>query len=337
MSLLIVLIALIIDLSIKGTNPRIRPCYAGYLSGCSVDQAAISRSSWANNPRLNQTKSFMSMATSGNQTYKTCYNIGHIYDNVLILRGTCWLQNGFSNLIFFGLPIGIIIIVNAIFYVLTIMNVHGSKNKQKKNNAQLRRFSKVKLPVDQEFKFYIQMGVIMGFTWIIGFFLIMFTKFRSEESDCIRLYDIIYLTFTCIFILLNSSTGVFIFFAFIFRKKVKFMYLRKWSSLRSKYFKSDSEISTDILKMKKSPRSREVSQNSSVTFADSLKQSVSTTSTVTSEPPMPSPLPSPSISVITPTKIGGTLNVFFDTMSAMPRLDETNQSDGDDYDEKIYI
>jgi hypothetical protein len=332
MSLSIVLIALIVDMSITGTNPRIRPCYAGYLDGCSVSQTEITRRSWVNNPRLNQTK-FINMANSGNQTYKTCYNINNIYDNVLLLRSTCWLQNGFSNLIFFGLPIGIIIIVNGVFYVLTILNVHGSKSQQKKNNAQLRRFSKVKLPVEQEFKFYIQMGVIMGFTWIIGFFLIMFSKFRSEESDSIQIYDIIYLTFTCIFILLNSSTGVFIFFAFIFRKKVKFMYIRKWSALRNKFSKSEANLSVDSLQMRKSPRSREVSQSSSVAFVDSLQRSVSTSSTLTSEVPA-SPLPSPNISLVGLSSMSDSNGLVFE---AKPRLSETNSPDRDGDDEKIYI
>jgi hypothetical protein len=261
-----------------------------------------------------------------------------MYDNVLILRSTCWIQNGFSNLIFFGLPIGLIIIVNAVFYVLTILNVHGYKSKQKKDNNQLRRFSKVKLPVDREFKFYIQMGVIMGFTWIIGFFLIMFSKTSTgEESDSLQLRDIIFLIFTCLFILFNSSAGMFIFFAFIFRRRVLIIFLRKWSTLQGRH---GDEATVDNLNIKKGQaRSREVSQSSTATFLDSLRRTISTESSASATEPSVSPvaeMPSPSISMISSSHMAFNANSDLSGNLAKSRVVEQVTSSLDD-DENVYI
>ena len=116
-----------------------------------------------------------------------------------------------ANLLFFGVPVGLIIAVNATFYFLTIYNIRKTKRLQKKST--MRRFSKFKLPADQDLKLYIRIAVIMGFTWISGLVLSAFPP-----------HGIITEILSYLFILASGSIGLFIFFAFIFRPEVKYLY-----------------------------------------------------------------------------------------------------------------
>jgi hypothetical protein len=165
-------------------------------------------------------------------------------------------------------------VANGVFYFFTIYNIHKSKKKQQKNKNELRRFSRVKLPGDREAKFYIQMGCIMGFTWIIGFFLTTFSRSSHNLTNKLRFSDIVYLIFTYLFILLNSSTGVFIFFAFLFRKEILAMYVKKLKILKKRHF-SNREYCWSSNEIDLNKRSREVSQSSSVNFVQSLSSKLS--------------------------------------------------------------
>lgn len=123
------------------------------------------------------------------------------------MLASCWIQNGLANLIFFGTPIAIIILINAFFYIATIFSI--CKKRRAHRESKLRRFSRAKLP--SQVKFYTQMGIIMGFTWISGFLLTV--THRAE-------HEILYLVLVYFFLVLNSSLGVFIFFAFICKQEV---------------------------------------------------------------------------------------------------------------------
>ena len=156
------------------------------------------------------------MDNSNNQSIcdKSKNNIYH-----LIFDNSCWIRNGHANLLYFGIPIATIIIVNGVFYSLAVFNIRKKSLAQKA--SKLRRFSRVKLPGDYHVKFYIQMAAIMGFTWITGF-LLMVTN--DNIIDLILVY---------IFLVLNSSMGVFIFAVFICKEEVAQLYLklaRQWIS-----------------------------------------------------------------------------------------------------------
>ncbi|RNA36610.1 G- coupled [Brachionus plicatilis] len=181
--LIIVLPAIVIDLSVREPIYKVpyRPCYALYLPGCDMIRNILPGKNVC--PRVDD-----------------------------ILSKSCWIQNGRANLVFFGIPIGLIISVNAVYYFLTVFSIRRQKRKQCKNT--LRRFSKNRLPGDEELKFYVQMACIMGFTWISGFLL-------SNISE----KDVLYAFFSYLFILCNGFTGSFIFVAFICRKNVVNMYL----------------------------------------------------------------------------------------------------------------
>lgn len=138
---------------------------------------------------------------------------------MIVMGGSCWIRSGTANLVFFGAPIAIIIVVNAIYYFLTIYNIRQKKRAQKQN--KMRRFSRVKLPGDEDLKFYIQMAVIMGFTWISGFLLMTFPN-----------YNVWNWIVTYAFIFLNALNGVFILFAFLFKKEVKVLYSNFFAEMR---------------------------------------------------------------------------------------------------------
>ncbi len=105
------------------------------------------------------------------------------------------------------------------------------KSNQKK--SKMRRFSRVKLPGDEDLKFYIQMAFIMGFTWITGFIMTTFLKYYET-------IEILNNIFIYLFILSNALIGVFIFFAFIFKRDVRMLYLKLYRQKTNKYFGRES-------------------------------------------------------------------------------------------------
>lgn len=204
------------------------PCYGSYLDGCTFDlnMAILSRLQ-----NFNQSTDIECLKSLQNNTSRLTLSDRY-----------CWLNNGGANLIFFGLPVGLIILGNGIFYVLSIYNIRRTKSRQKRSN--MRRFSRVKTPADQDVKFYIQMAFIMGFTMAIGFFLTILSseqvkkiffffwvkKFLNFHFNSIK--DVLYTILTYTFDLANGSIGVFIFFVFIYRPNVRELYKHLFRKLR---------------------------------------------------------------------------------------------------------
>ena len=221
--LVIVLIAITIDLTVKLPYHELalKPCYAGYLDGCKeAYDLPIQRVDLDQAPNSTATVLAINNSSATNHTaglLVKCYPTSLKVNRLMVLSATCWIKNGNANLIFFGAPVGAIIAANAVFYFLTVYNIRKKKSRQQKND--MRRFSRIKLPGDEDVKFYIQMAIIMGFTWITGFFLM---SFPTDLVD-IKL-TILYQILIYVFILSNASIGVFIFFAFIFKKSVKSLY-----------------------------------------------------------------------------------------------------------------
>lgn len=105
------------------------------------------------------------------------------------------------------------------------------KSNQKK--SKMRRFSRVKLPGDEDLKFYIQMAFILGFSWITGFIMTTFLKYYES-------IEILNNIFIYLFILSNALIGVFIFFAFIFKRDVRMLYVKLYRQKTSKYFSREN-------------------------------------------------------------------------------------------------
>lgn len=100
--LIIILVALIIDLSMTTNNPA-RPCYASYMSGCSFIQSqkltgrGTNHADWPMSLRMKLPSTLI--ANPNTNLTSNCYSMSEmIYQDVLLLRRDCWIQNGFSNL-----------------------------------------------------------------------------------------------------------------------------------------------------------------------------------------------------------------------------------------------
>jgi len=169
---------------------------------------------------------------------------------VAILSRTCWITNGNANLVFFGLPIALVLILNAILFALAVFNIRRAKLKLKKTDkGETRRFGGGQA---REFKFYVQMAVILGFTWISGFFL---TTFPSEQVVVVQI--LVYA-----FILSNGSIGVFIFFAFVFKRDTLALYVRL---LRGCLRGGQRQGKMDCVKKREKKTTEVTSEGSSVT------------------------------------------------------------------------
>jgi hypothetical protein len=214
---LIVSIAVIIDL----IPMKVKPCYGGYAKECIFEKNIKYEQSGLLAQYSDDYDSYnYRNFTSGyvipvkNRKHINCRDFGQNYINYT--QKSCLIQNGRVNFYLFGLPLLIIIIVNAIFYLLAIYNIR--KMKQNSKNSTMRRFSRVKLPSDKDVKFYIQMASILGFSWTIGFF---FTTFKINSQH------VVFFVLLYIFTLSNASIGIFIFFAFICRREIWKLYEKR--------------------------------------------------------------------------------------------------------------
>ena len=110
----------------------------------------------------------------------------------------CWITNRNALLIFFAVPIALIIISNTVFYIVTIYNIHQvqrstriiTTNNQKSNTCQ--------------FLLYIKLCTIMGLTWVFAF-IAMLGKLP---------------VLWYVFIVFNSLQGVIICLTFVLTAKV---------------------------------------------------------------------------------------------------------------------
>lgn len=216
--LVIIITCVLFDIFLTSIG-SFRPCYSGYLKGCIKYHTF----DFISTNFTNTTDYFNDVPLSNlTETVDTCTSKTNNIYHIALLSRSCWISNGNANLIFFGLPIALIIIMNAVLLALTIYNIRKAKSNQSKSD--MRRISRKKMPGDQDVKFYIQMAFLLGFTWIIGFFL---TTFSSDHIVIMQI--LVY-----IFIFLNASIGVFIFFAFIFKKETLELYKKLSKNLYSK-------------------------------------------------------------------------------------------------------
>ncbi|CAH1792406.1 unnamed protein product, partial [Owenia fusiformis] len=127
-------------------------------------------------------------------------DIDPLYKPMYGAEGLCWITQRYALIIFFTLPIALTIIINVGLFIPTAITLWKSMSKR----AQTTN-SKQEYPLG----IYTKLFCLMGFTWIFAF---------------IAPYNV---AFWYIFIVLNSSQGVYIFVAFVLTKKV-------WISLSSK-------------------------------------------------------------------------------------------------------
>jgi G protein-coupled receptor Mth (Methuselah protein) len=195
-----VTICIILDFQLKIYFKKsiFKPCYASYLSDCSENLFINGAENHTTTSPTNLDKCELAATQPALDT------------NLFGTIRYCWIQNGDAALLFFGAPIGAIIIVNGILFLLTILNIRARRRRQK-----LRR---TKSTDGSDVTFFMRIAVIMGFTWIIGFFLNIVS--RKNHGSAIINEILNYL-----FVLCNTSTGLFIFILFILKQDVKKLYI----------------------------------------------------------------------------------------------------------------
>lgn len=110
-------------------------------------------------------------------------------------NGVCWFVGYYSPLIYMSAPIGVILLVNLLMFVLTMKTL-----VQINKLTQIYEFRQNKI----QFKLYFKLFFVMGLVWVTDFFPFIF-------NNC-HLY--------LISDVLNSLHGFFLFLIFICKKKI---------------------------------------------------------------------------------------------------------------------
>ncbi len=108
----------------------------------------------------------------------------------------CWISYRYALLLFFGLPLLVVIISNCIMYTLTLLELQ----KISKTTKMIRQ----KKTDKKRFYLYIKLSGIMGLTWIFGFIATLADK-----------TEVWY-----IFLFFNTLQGLFICITFVCTKRV---------------------------------------------------------------------------------------------------------------------
>lgn len=121
----------------------------------------------------------------------------------------CWINNPTANMIFFGVPLALALLANVVLFVMTIVVVQRSTSC-----PSCTRFEKAWC----QLKLYGRMATVMGFAWV---FALISACFDAASAPGIA--------FTYIYIVLNASGGIFVFFAFTCNKRVLHLYKKLMS------------------------------------------------------------------------------------------------------------
>ncbi|CAF1413452.1 unnamed protein product [Adineta steineri] len=168
--------------------------------------------------------------------FRGCYDVCFRTKNDTPLQG-CWIESALMRLILFGCPVAIILIINFIFYTLTVRSIRQAlKNVRVHVEHKFQRKNQV-VPGEYDVKIYMRMAVLAGFGWTIGFILIILPDGQENYKRYLAA------TFKYLFILLNATPGLFIFVVYVCNRRVLSLYgqlLRQiydFFQLNSKRFK----------------------------------------------------------------------------------------------------
>ncbi|XP_019637887.1 PREDICTED: uncharacterized protein LOC109480165 [Branchiostoma belcheri] len=115
---------------------------------------------------------------------------------------TCWISRLYPLIFAFFVPLAIVIVVNAILFIITVISITRTRSVQGKNARQ-------------NVKVYVRLSTVMGFTWIFGFLAVVVNARIITEI----------LWF--LFIIFNCLQGVFLFIAFVCNTRVLNLYKKR--------------------------------------------------------------------------------------------------------------
>ncbi|XP_072031883.1 uncharacterized protein [Amphiura filiformis] len=145
-----------------------------------------------------------------------CSDVPFQYGN----ESACWIYNQYANLVVFGGPLMICMLVNLILFCNTMWSIHSTKSKTRAVSSHKHQFK-------DELLIYARIATLMGFTWIFAFL--------AAFSGVSALWYI--------YIIINSLQGLYIFFAFTFKRNIGRLWLKKFG-MESRDDKSSNKKTT---------------------------------------------------------------------------------------------
>ena len=154
----------------------------------------------------------------------------------------------------FGCPVAIILIVNFVFYTLTVRSIRRGLKTGKilifnfgfyffvffvLVRVQVeRKFQRKKqvVPGEYDVKIYMRMAVLAGFGWTIGFILFVL----PEGQSGFKFYLVA--TFKYLFILLNATPGLFIFAVYVWNRRVFALYRQLLTQIYEFFHSTSTQV-----------------------------------------------------------------------------------------------
>ena len=167
---------------------------------------------------------------SSSNEYETSANVtnGKKFNETNSQSQGCWIQSPEAALYMFGAPILVIFIVNGFFFLKTIL---GIRETNKLANLKTRRCSIHSVSGRREVILYVRLSTVMGFTWIFGLASSLVSVITTTPTTAIC-YTVHLLAI--LFTIFNCSHGFFIFFAFIVKKRVLYLYRTFWNRIQNR-------------------------------------------------------------------------------------------------------
>ncbi|CAF3374975.1 unnamed protein product [Rotaria socialis] len=173
------MIIVLIGIILDAKNARLKPCYGRFFRGC----------------------------------YDVCFRT----KNDTPLQG-CWIESALMRFILFGCPVAIILIINFVFYALTVRSIRKGLKKVRVQVERKFQRKKQVVPGEHDVKIYMRMAVLAGFGWTIGFILFLL----PDNQQGFKRFLVA--TVKYLFILLNATPGLFIFAVYVCNRRVLSLY-----------------------------------------------------------------------------------------------------------------
>ncbi|KAG5896048.1 hypothetical protein JTB14_011043 [Gonioctena quinquepunctata] len=130
----------------------------------------------------------------------------------------CFVGEGIANFLYFYLPAMILIIINITLFILTGIKIH----RVKKETSMLKHMDSNRHSYEddkQQFNLYVKLLFAMGINWTTEIMSWAIENFWKDTPKAVFYFtDFI-----------NATYGVFIFFIFVFKRKI-------WKSLKKRYY-----------------------------------------------------------------------------------------------------
>ncbi|XP_055357801.1 uncharacterized protein LOC129602715 isoform X2 [Paramacrobiotus metropolitanus] len=145
----------------------------------------------------------------------------------------CWIAGARASLVFYALPIAIIVVVNGVLIITTFckMQTH-ERSLNAMHVISGRRALSREQKIKREILAYVRIGSVLGFMWFFGIVAGLVRNLDPDpENDG---YLVAYEVFVYVFLFTQSSQGLFIFIAFGINKRNRKRIRNLWNTWKIK-------------------------------------------------------------------------------------------------------